>query len=84
MGHASFGHYTASIRKGEWINNWACTDPGDPKEAAKAASEGVGKAPTACLWEEFDDGKVRDIDPESVVSSRAYILFYRRRGSPSC
>ena len=30
-------------------------------------------------WYNFDDGTVRKMDEEDVVSSSAYVLFYRAR-----
>merc|ERR1711871_1737111 len=36
-------------------------------------------------WKEYNDSSVTQVtNPQSVVTYHAYVLFYRRRGSPIC
>ena len=38
---------------------------------------------TTNKWYNFDDSSVREASPERIVSTNAYVLFYRRRGISS-
>lgn len=40
-------------------------------------------SPWAGTWLEFDDYRVSEVEPSSVVSKAAYVLFYRKRKSLS-
>lgn len=41
-----------------------------------------GQNPISKKWAYFDDGWVKSADPEDSVNEAAYVLFYRRQGSP--
>jgi len=40
-----------------------------------------GKNSKTGKWYKFDDSAVREVNPESVITEAAYVLFYRRRGA---
>jgi len=75
-GHASFGHYTASVRGGEWGDR-AAAAPSTAAGAAARSPSGAGVLPGE--WWKFDDSRVTRMSREDVVSQEAYVLFYRRR-----
>lgn len=71
------GHYTAYAR---------CRVPGTADaEAEGGGGAEAGAGPCADLghWHTFDDSHVSRMQASGVCTSAAYVLFYRRRGSPA-
>lgn len=79
-GRMGFGHYTAMAR--DWLNSGTSSEHSDGDQGNNSGTS------LSAEWFNFDDDDVEVIDPghvnKTVVSSGAYILFYKRRDlSPS-